>query len=224
MDIIGKKITTGIGDIDKEVVGVVEDFHTASLHEEIKPVVLMNIPQFYYEAGIKVSAENFDKTIAAIEETWTQLFPEYNFEYAFLDDYLAKLYQHDDRTFTLFKIFAFVSIFIGCLGLYGLISFIATQKLKEVGIRKVLGASVASIMVLFSKEFVKLIVIAFLIAAPLAWYFMNQWLQGFAYHTSIPWTVYIIGIVSTLLIALLTVSYRSAQAAISNPAETLRTE
>lgn len=223
-EIIGKKITTGIFNVNKEVVGVVEDFHTSSLHDEIDPVILMYIPQFYYEAGIKINPENFNSTITQIEKIWTQLFPEYSFEFEFLDDQLASLYQHDDRTFTLFKIFAGISIFIGCLGLYGLISFMASQKLKEVGIRKVLGASVSSIMILFSREFVKLIVIAFLMAAPLAWYFMNQWLQGFAYHVPISWTVYVIGIVSTLLIAILTVSYRSAQAAVSNPAETLRTE
>lgn len=223
-EIIGKKITTGFYDVNREVVGVVEDFHTASLHNEITPVVLMNLPKFYYEAGIKIKGENFKQTIASIEQTWTQLFPEYNFEYEFLDEHLAKLYQHDNRTFTLFKIFACISIFIGCLGLYGLISFMASQKLKEVGIRKVLGASVSSIMILFSKEFVKLIVIAFLMAAPLAWYFMNEWLEGFAYRITISWTVYVIGIVSTLIIAIMTVSYRSAQAAITNPAETLRTE
>lgn len=223
-DIIGRKITTGIGDMNKEVIGVVEDFHTSSLHDEIQPVVLLNMPQFYYEAGIKINPQNLTKTIAAIEESWSRLFPEHSFEYKFLDEYLQQLYWRDDRTFTLLKIFASVSIFIGCLGLYGLISFIATQKLKEVGIRKVLGATVGSIMILFSREFIKLIVIAFIIAVPLAWYFMNQWLLGFAYHTSIHWTVYLAGIVSTLLIALLTVSYRSARAAISNPAETLRTE
>jgi ABC-type antimicrobial peptide transport system permease subunit len=223
-EIVGKKITTGFYNANKEVIGVVEDFHTASLHDEIAPVVLMLLPKFYYEAGIKVAPENFNQTIAFIEKNWTQLFPEYNFEYEFLDDYLAKLYQHDDRTFTLFKIFACISIFIGCLGLYGLISFMASQKLKEVGIRKVLGASVRSIMILFSREFVKLIVIAFLMAAPLAWYFMNQWLQEFAYRIPISWTVYAIGIGSTLIIAILTVSYRSAQAAAANPAETLRTE
>ncbi|MBA4054955.1 MAG: hypothetical protein C0490_09610, partial [Marivirga sp.] len=100
-DIIGKKITTGIGDLNKEVVGVVQDFHTSSLHEEIKPVILMNISQFYYEAGIKVSGENISETISAIDGTWSDLFPEYNFEYSFLDEYLMKLYQHDDRTFTL---------------------------------------------------------------------------------------------------------------------------
>ena len=223
-DIVGKKITTGINDINAEIIGVVSDFHTASLHDVIEPVVLMILPQFYYDIGIKVGTNDLTKTIAVVERNWLELYPEYNFEYEFLDDGLAKLYTHDARIFTLFKVFAGISIFIGCLGLYGLISFMASQKLKEVGIRKVLGASVASIMVLFSKEFIKLIVIAFFIAAPLAYYFMNQWLQGFAYHISIPWTVYIIGIVSTLLIALVTVSYRSAEAARTNPAETLRTE
>jgi ABC-type antimicrobial peptide transport system permease subunit len=139
------------------------------------------LPQFYYDAGIKVNAKDLSSTIAFIERTWLEVYPDYNFEYEFLDDHLAKLYERDDRTFTLFKVFAGISIFIGCLGLYGLISFMASQKLKEVGIRKVMGASVASIMILFSKEFVKLIIIAFFIAAPLAYYFMNQWLEGFAY-------------------------------------------
>jgi putative ABC transport system permease protein len=124
----------------------------------------------------------------------------------------------------LFKIFSGVSIFIGCLGLYGLISFMAQQKLKEIGIRKVMGASVTSIVILFSKEFIRLIVIAFAIAAPIAWYAMNKWLQGFAYRMDINWTVFVISILSTLTIALITVGYRSIRAALSNPVETLRTE
>ena len=223
-DIVGQKITTGLNDINAEIIGVVGDFHTSSLHQAIEPVIMIVLPQFYYDAGIKVNAKDLSSTIAFIERTWLEVYPDYNFEYEFLDDHLAKLYERDDRTFTLFKVFAGISIFIGCLGLYGLISFMASQKLKEVGIRKVMGASVASIMILFSKEFVKLIIIAFFIAAPLAYYFMNQWLEGFAYRISIPWYVYIIGVVSTLVIALLTVSYRSAEAARSNPADTLRTE
>jgi putative ABC transport system permease protein len=223
-DIVGKKITTGINETNAEVVGVVGDFHTTSLHEEIEPVILMILPQFYYNAGIKVGTTDLNATVAFIERNWLEIYPEYNFEYEFLDEHLATYYRHDERTFTLFRVFACISIFIGCLGLYGLISFMASQRLKEVGIRKVLGASVASIMVLFSREFVKLIVIAFFIAAPLANYFMNQWLEGFAYRISIPWTVYVFGIVSTLVIALITVSYRSAEAARTNPAETLRTE
>jgi putative ABC transport system permease protein len=223
-DIVGKKITTGLNDINAEVIGVVGDFHTTSLHVAIDPVIMIILPQFYYDAGIKVNTKDLPSVIAFIERNWLEVYPEYNFEYQFLDDHLANLYEHDARTFTLFKVFAGISIFIGCLGLYGLISFMASQKLKEVGIRKVMGASVASIMILFSKEFVKLILIAFCIAAPLAYYFMNQWLEGFAYRISIPWSVYVVGVISTLFIALLTVSYRSAEAARSNPADTLRTE
>jgi len=223
-DILGKSVTTGVNRIKSEVVGVVNDFHVSSLHDEIKPVILMNFPEFYYEAGIKVNAGQLRETVKYIEAQWTALYPDSYFEYFFLDEELAKLYRQDERTFTLFKIFAGVSIFIGCLGLYGLISFMANQKLKEVGIRKVMGASVASIVVLFSKDFIRLIVIAFVIAAPLAWYFMNQWLQGFAYHIDIHWSVFLISILSTLCIALLTVSYRSIRAAVSNPSETLRTE
>ncbi|HMG93125.1 MAG TPA: ABC transporter permease [Chryseolinea sp.] len=223
-DIVGKKITTGINDINAEVIGVVGDFHTTSLHEAIEPVIMILLPQFFYDAGIKVNTKDLSSTIAFIERNWLEVYPEYDFEYQVLDDSIARLYEHDARTFTLFKVFASISIFIGCLGLYGLISFMASQKLKEVGIRKVMGASVASIMILFSKEFVKLIIIAFCIAAPLAYYFMNQWLEGFAYRISIPWTVYVVGVVSTLVIAILTVSYRSAEAARTNPADTLRSE
>ena len=223
-DVLGKNITTGVSRIDAEVVGVVEDFHSSSLHNSIEPVVLVNFPYFYYDLGVKVNAANFTETIASIEKEWSAVFPDYYFEYEFLDEKLDDLYRQDERTFTLFKIFAGISIFIGCLGLYGLISFMANQKLKEVGIRKVLGASVGSIVMLFSKEFIKLIVIAFVIAAPLAWYFMNEWLSGFAYRTSIHWWVFLLGLVATLIISLLTVSYRSIRSAVSNPAETLRTE
>ena len=164
------------------------------------------------------------ETIAFIEKTWSHLYPDYYFTYEFLDDHIAARYRREERMFTLFKIFSAISIFIGCLGLYGLISFMTNQKLKEVGIRKVMGASVFSIVGLFSKEFVRIIVLAFLIAAPLAGYLMNEWLAGFAYRTTIHWSVFLVGIVSTLVIALLTVGYRSVKAAVTNPVETLRTE
>ena len=137
---------------------------------------------------------------------------------------LAALYENDQKTFTLFKIFAGVSIFIGCLGLYGLISFVANQKRKEVGIRKVMGASVSSILVLFSKEFVRLIIVAFALAIPLTWYFMNLWLQSFAYKVDISWIIFLAGFISILVIVLLTIAYRSFVAARANPAITLRSE
>ncbi len=223
-DIIGKNITTGLNRINAEVIGVVKDFHVTSLHNEIQPVVLVNFPHFYYEAGIKISGGDLQQTIGFIEKQWHEAFPEYYFEYNFLDQKLERLYRQDERTFTLIRIFAGISIFIGCLGLYGLVSFMANQKLKEVGIRKVMGASVQSIVFLFSRDFIRLIVISFVMAAPLAWYVMNQWLETFAYHVSIHWSVYLISVASTLIIALATVSYRSVRAAITNPSETLRTD
>jgi ABC-type antimicrobial peptide transport system permease subunit len=223
-EIIGKKLTVGLNNISAPVIGVVADFNTKSLHEKISPVALMNFPYFYTSAGIKINPSKLPETLSFIEKTFTEIYPEYYYNYQFLDDHLSGLYQQEERIFTLFKVFAGVSIFIGCLGLYGLIAFMANQKLKEVGIRKVLGASVASIVMLFSREFVKLIVVAFIIAAPIAWYFMNEWLQRFAYHIDIHWSVFIIGIAITLIIALLTVGYRSIRAAISNPTETLRSE
>lgn len=222
--IIGKHITTGLNDIEAEVIGVIEDFHTTSLHETIPPTVLLSYPYFYYDAGIKIKTTSIQQTVKEIGKAFEEVFPEYEFQYEFMDQHLEQLYRQDERTFTLFKIFSGVSIFIGCLGLYGLISFMANQKLKEVGIRKVLGASVESIVMLFGKEFIKLIVIAFVIAAPLTWYLMTEWLGGFAYRTSIEWIDFVIGIGSTLIIALLTVSYRSIRSAVTNPVEVLRTE
>jgi putative ABC transport system permease protein len=223
-EIIGKHVKVGINNIEAPVVGVVKDFHTNSLHAAIKPVVLMNFSHFYYDAGIKISSENMSETIAFIEKTWNDLYPEYFFEFSFLDDYIGTLYRQEERTFTLFKVFSGMSIFIACLGLYGLISFMANQKLKEVGIRKVLGASISSIVVLFSREFLKLIAIAFLIAAPLSWYLMNEWLNGFAYNVDINWSVFAIAIIATMFIALITVSYRAVRAAVTNPVDTLRSE
>lgn len=223
-DILGKNITTGVNLIDAEVIGVVEDFHAASLHSEIEPLVILNFPYFYYEAGIKLRTDNLSETLKFIKKQWSEVYPDYHFEYEFLDDTLASLYRQDERTFTMFKIFACVSIFIGCLGLYGLISFMAYQKLNEVGIRKVMGATASSIFLLFSREFVKLIVISFFVASPIAWYFMDHWLNSFAYRISIHWLVFAISILSTLIIALLTVSYRAVRAATINPVETLRAE
>lgn len=223
-EIIGKLITTGFNGISAEVIGVVKDFHVASLHEEITPVVFAIIPFFYYDAGIKINSERISETIKFIEKNWVESYPDQYFEYEFLDDHLASLYKDDEKTFALFKIFAGVSIFIGCLGLYGLISFIATQKEKEVGVRKVMGASVASIVLLFTKDFVKLTIIAFILAVPLSWYFMTRWLEGFAYKINISWTIFLVGFLSTVGIVLLTIIYRSVRAASINPAITLRSE
>jgi ABC-type antimicrobial peptide transport system permease subunit len=182
------------------------------------------VPSLYYGAGIKISPTKLRETMAFIEDSWKETYPDDYFEYEFLDEHLASLYKNDEKTFTLFKIFAGVSIFIGCLGLYGLISFVANQKQKEVGIRKVMGATVSSIVLLFTKDFVKLIVVAFMVAVPLTWYAMDQWLQGFAYRTEISWSIFAIGFLATVTIVLMTILYRSIRAANMNPATTLRSE
>lgn len=223
-EILNKRISVGLNDITATVVGVVEDFHTTSLHEPIGPVVLMNYPSLYFNAGISIQSANMQETIEFIEKTWTDLYPEYYFKYQFLDEQIAARYRQEARQLVLFRIFAGISIFIGCLGLLGLVSFMANQKLKEVGIRKVFGATVSSIVMLFSKEFVRLVVISFLIAAPLAWFLMSRWLENFEYHIDIHWSVFAIGLTTTLIIALLTVSYRSVKAGLTNPVDTLRTE
>lgn len=222
-DIIGKNLSVGLNDISAPVVGVVENFHTGSMHHAIDPVVIMHFPYFYGDAGIKISG-NLIETLAFIEKEWKAVYPDYYFNYTFLDEHIAGLYKTEQRTLTLFRVFSFISIFIGCLGLYGLISFMANQKQKEVGIRKVHGASVFNIVTLFSKEFVRLIMVAFFIAAPVCWYFMNEWLTGFAYHVQMHWSRFLIGILATTIIALATVGYKAFSAAIANPATTLKTE
>ncbi len=223
-DIIGKKITTGLNDINAPVIGVVKNFHTESLHQEVAPAVLLPYPYFYYDAGISMQGGNLSQTMKLVEKAYAKAYPEYIFEYSFLEEHLGNMYREEERSFTLMKIFAGLSIFISCLGLFGLVSFLTQQKIREVGIRKVFGASVQNIVYLFSKGFVGLIMLSFLIAAPLAWFVMNRWLEGFAYHTVIGVSVFIVAISSTTLIALLTVSYQSIRAAIANPIDSLRSE
>jgi putative ABC transport system permease protein len=223
-EIIGKRIHIGLNDITAPVVGVTEDFHVSSLRQEINPVVMIILPGLYYDAGISISTANMTETIDFIRKTWTDLFPEYYFQYEFLDEHLRNLYAEEHRELVLFRIFSGIAIFIGCLGLLGLVSFMANQKLKEIGVRKVFGASVPSIVMIFSKEFVRLVLIAFLIATPLSWYLMNEWLQNFEYHVSIHWSVFLIGLLVTVLIAIATVAYRSLRAGMANPVDSLRSE
>jgi putative ABC transport system permease protein len=223
-DAIGKNVTSGLYDISGPVIGVMKDFNTASLKSEINPVALIPFSKFYFDAGIKISGNNVPETLRFIETAWQQSFPDHLFQYTFLDEYVAKLYADEARMFTLFQIFAGIAILICCLGLYGLASFMANQKIKEVAIRKTLGASVAHIVGLFSREFVVLVVLAFVIAAPAAAYAMMYWLETFAYRVPLTWHVFAIGMASTLLIAFGTVGYRSLRAALSNPVQALKSE
>lgn len=206
------------------VVGVAKDFHSMSLKEEIPPLMMLRVPSFFQKVSFKIEMSKAQEAIAAVEQQWRATFPDYYFSYEFLDDDLATMYEQERKTSKLLSVFAGITIFIGCLGLYGLISFMAVQKEKEVGIRKVLGGSVQHIVYLFTKDFVLLLVIAFLIAAPLAYYFMQQWLADFTYSIDISWWMFVIAALAGLVIALLTVSFKSIKAALANPAEALRSE
>ena len=214
------------------VVGVIENFHTNSLKEGVDMVGLIRYPGSYLTASIKLDVnpdqpsafQNLQQTLASVEQAWTASFPEYVFDYSFLNANIAHYYQEEARLTQLFKLLAGVTIFIGCLGLYGLVAFMAVRRTKEVGVRKVLGASVQHILVLFSKEFVYLILIAFCVAGPVAWYVMRLWLQNFTYRIDLEIGTFLIAIVASLLIALLTVSYQAIKTATANPVDSLRSE
>ena len=174
--------------------------------------------------GIKLQAQNMQSGLASVEKTWTKLFPNYIYEYEFLDKNIANLYQQEKQLSILYELFAGIAIFISCLGLYGLVSFMAVQRTKEVGIRKALGASVAHIVYLFSKEFTLLIGVAFLIAAPVGYYFMNNWLKEFEYKIDIGVGTFLLAILGSIIIAWITVSYQAIRAALVNPIKSLRSE
>jgi len=206
------------------IVGVVQDFQSESKHKKIRPCALIYRPDNFFMTSVKIQPSGMKKTIASIEKSMTSLFPENLFNYEFLDDHIAAWYRQEQKEYTAFKLFSGIAILIGCLGLYGLVAFAAAQRIKEVGIRKVLGASLGDIILLFSKEFVLLIVIAFLIAAPVAYYIMHSWLESFAYQVNIGAGIFIVAIISSFLIAAITIAYQAIRAAIANPVKSLRTE
>jgi len=222
-DAIGKMFRLG-GRKPMPVVGVVKDFKQGSLRDVIQPIALSPQKRFYRTAGIKLSSSNLAKANDEIKIIWDKYFPEYVYNSVFLDDNITRFYETEQRLSNMYKVYALLAIFISCLGLYGLISFMVVQKTKEVGIRKVLGASVQSIMYLFSREFTILITIAFVLAAPAAWYLMNTWLKDFVYRIDIGVGVFVIAIATSILIAWITVGYKALRAATVNPVKSLRSE
>ena len=223
-DVLNKEVVLGDGNVAGRVVGVVKDFHQASLKDSLEAVVIFAGPRFYNAAGIKMSGGNLPATIAAIGQLWGEVYPNYVFEYAFLDETINSFYTEEARMSMFYQIFASIAIFLSCLGLYGLASFMAAQRLKEVGIRKVLGATVGNIVYLFTREFMLLIGIAFLIAVPIAWYFVNSWVQQYVFRIPISGWVFVGGGMGALVIALVTVGWQAMRAALSNPVVGLRSE
>ena len=212
------------GGIKGPIVGVLKDFQDHSFRDGISPVIMAPIKSMYNQLGVKLAMGDTPAALVEIEKIWNQTFPDHVFDYHFLDDEIASYYQQEQRLSQLYKISAAIAIFLSCLGLFGLASFMVAQRIKEAGIRKVLGATRENIVYLFSKEFVALIAIAFCIASPVAWYFMDQWLQDYAYRIDITGTVFMIGGLATLLIALTTVGYQAIKVANTNPVKSLRTE
>jgi ABC-type antimicrobial peptide transport system permease subunit len=206
------------------VVGVVKNFNTVSLHQAIEPTILMNRLRAFDNLAIKVNPAQVQNVLAEVKSLWESTYPEHIFGYEFYDEQIMQSYQGEERMTVLFGLFTSMAIFIGCLGLFGLASFMANQRTKEIGVRKALGASVESIVLLFTKEYFKLIVIGFLIAAPFAWFVMNEWLAEFAYKITLGPAIFLMGFAITLTIAMLTVGYKSIRAAIVNPIKALRYE
>jgi ABC-type antimicrobial peptide transport system permease subunit len=210
--------------IECEVMGVVKDFHFRSMHHPIGPLILANMPGIYRFVFVKVNIENLAETISYLEKVWANFFPGYPFEYHFFDESFDSWYRTERRIGSLFNSFTWLAIFISCLGLFGLASFMAEQRTKEIGIRKVLGASVSDIVLMLSKEFAQLVILANLISWPIAYFAMRSWLQNFAYQMPLGiWIFFAAGLL-TLVIAWLTVSVQAVRAALSDPVHSLKYE
>jgi ABC-type lipoprotein release transport system permease subunit len=219
---IGRRLVINEG--EATVVGVVRDFHNSSLQEQISPCVMINWSAFQEQCFVKLNAGAGSSTLEAIEDTWQETFPTQLYKYDFLTDSMLREYTLERTVLTGFSIFSFLSIVIGAMGLLGMISFMTSRKTKEVGIRKILGASVKQIVVLFSKEFVWLVGVAFVITVPLVYAGMSRWLSGFAYRIDLSWWMFVAGGGLALLIAVVTVFFQSARAAVANPIDSLRSE
>jgi len=207
------------------VIGVVKDYHFQSLHKKIAPLIFMNSNKFGWgSAGIRVKGDHFKTTVADIEKTWKRFDPKDDFRFSFLDQDLAAQYKFEETEQKIFTIFSLLAILIACIGLLGLASYSTIQRTKEISIRKVLGAMPGNIIMILSKDFLTLVIIASLIAFPLAWWAMHSWLQGFSYRVDISWWVFLLAGSIAAMIAMLTISYQAIKASIANPVESLKTE
>jgi putative ABC transport system permease protein len=221
-DVLG--VTVDMYPVMGRVVGVFHDFHFRSLREAIEPLAIRVLPAQFRVFSVEIASNNLQQTVADIETTWKQLVPERPLEYSFLNEGFDHQYEAETKFGNVFNVFSVLAIFIACLGLFGLALFSIRQRTKEIGIRKVLGAGAASIVLMLSMEFIKYIVIAAIIAAPLAWMAMQQWLQDFAYRVIVHWWVFVLAALIVLVIALITISFHAIKASMANPVKSLRTE
>jgi ABC-type antimicrobial peptide transport system permease subunit len=207
-----------------QVIGVVKDFHTTSMQVPMQPLIMVFSPDYSLQIFARTEAGKTQEVITSLQALTKKYNPQYPFEYHFMDDDFEQMYRSEVTIGKLANYFAVIAIIISCLGLFGLALFTAEQRTKEIGIRKVLGASVTGIIAMLSKDFLKLVLIANIIAWPLGWYLMHNWLQHFAFRVDIGWWIFALAGAATLLIALLTVSYQAVRAAVVNPVQSLRSE
>jgi putative ABC transport system permease protein len=207
-----------------EVVGVVQDFHFTSLHQEIEPLILTVRPDEFYYLSVRIRPDDVAGALGFLEDTWRQFSPTHPFTYTFLDADFERLYQTEQKLGQIFGLFAGLALAVACLGLFGLAAFMAEQRTKEIGIRKVMGATVSNVVVLLSRDFARLVVVAFVLAAPLAYLAADRWLADFAYRVDLGWAVFALAGVGALLVALLTVGYQALKVALADPVHALRYE
>ena len=221
---VGKQFKFGWTNQYYPIVGVVKDFHTTSFKNKIIPTVLCQSEKDYESIGVRLSSSDLGKEVEAIGRLFKSFYPEYDYNYRFLDDIIERFYSREEKMYNILVVLTLIAIFIGCLGLYGLVSFMTNQRVKEIGVRKILGASFIHILGLFSVEFLKLIAIAFIMALPLAYLGMNRWLREFIYRVNFEWWIFILTVLATLTLAMLTVGYKTVRAAITNPIDCLKDE
>ena len=207
-----------------QIIGVVKDFHFQSLHYEMGPLVMDVHPEWCWTALVRIGSQGTKEAVTSIESEWRRLEPDMPYTYRFLDDMFEWLYRREERLGRLFTIFTFLALFVACLGIFGMVAFVADRRKREIGIRKVLGATVPQILVLISEDFSKLVLYAYLIAAPAAYWMMNQWLQNFSYRTNVNIPLILFVGVFTQLITLITISFQSIRAALANPVDSLKYE
>jgi putative ABC transport system permease protein len=207
-----------------KVIGVVKDFHNESFRTNISSLALWYVPGYSYNLNIRIGGNNVPGTIQFINGEWEKLAPDIPFEYQFLDKKYDALYKDEDKLSLVIGYFSIIAILIACLGLFGLVTFLTERRTKEIGIRKVNGAKVSEILAMLNRIFVKWVVIAFVVASPIAWYAMHKWLENFAYKSDLNWWIFALSGLLALGIALLTVSWQSWRAATRNPVEALRYE
>ena len=225
---IGKYVTWN-ANTEVRIVGVVADFNQRSLHEPVKPLLIANGDNNGYTINVLLQPQNADgtawkTTIRQTEKAWKEIYPQDDFDYKFFDEDIAKYYEDEQHISSLLMWATGLAVFISCLGLLGLVIYTTTQRTKEIGVRKVLGASVAQIVAMITKDFMLLIITAFIVAVPLAWFAMYKWLQNFAYRTEISWWVFVLGAMVMIIMALFTLGFQTIKAAMANPVKSLRTE